>query len=85
MDVRGRGKPLERRPARRRPCRGRDSHGVDVGIAQCDWLGFEKGKFKLVPTHWDGVAELLAISKRMLVTSLEDSHALLRTIERDAK
>jgi len=30
-----------------------------------------------------GVAELLAISKRMLVSSLEDSHALLRTIEQD--
>ncbi|TFC76972.1 transcriptional regulator [Cryobacterium cheniae] len=29
------------------------------------------------------VAELLAISKRMLVTSLEDSNALLRTIEQD--
>ena len=29
------------------------------------------------------VAELLAISKRMLVTSLEDSNALLRTIEQE--
>jgi DNA-binding transcriptional ArsR family regulator len=32
-----------------------------------------------------GVAELLAISKRMLVANLEDSHALLRTIEQDSK
>ncbi len=32
-----------------------------------------------------GVAELLAISKRMLVSSLEDSHALLRTIEQDSQ
>ncbi|WP_104101292.1 metalloregulator ArsR/SmtB family transcription factor [Cryobacterium sp. M96] len=32
-----------------------------------------------------GVAELLAISKRMLVSSLEDSHALLRTIEQDTQ
>lgn len=30
-----------------------------------------------------GVAELLAVSKRMLVASLEDSHALLRTIAQD--
>ena len=33
----------------------------------------------------DGVAELLAVAKRMLVASLEDSHALLRTIEQDGQ
>ena len=32
-----------------------------------------------------GVAELLAVAKRMLVASLEDSHALLRTIEKDGQ
>ena len=32
-----------------------------------------------------GVAELLAVAKRMLVSSLEDSHALLRTIEQDER
>ncbi|TFC93844.1 ArsR family transcriptional regulator [Cryobacterium sinapicolor] len=32
-----------------------------------------------------GVAQLLAISKRMLVTSLEHSNALLRTIEQDTQ
>jgi len=30
-----------------------------------------------------GVAEILAISKRMLIASLEDSHALLRTLEQE--
>ena len=33
----------------------------------------------------DGVAELLAVAKRMLVATLEDSHALLRTIEQDER
>jgi len=32
-----------------------------------------------------GVSELLAVAKRMLVASLEDSHALLRTIEQDER
>ncbi|HSP52273.1 MAG TPA: transcriptional regulator, partial [Cryobacterium sp.] len=31
------------------------------------------------------VAELLAVSKRMLMTSLADSNALLRTIEQDSQ
>ncbi|MBC7442831.1 MAG: winged helix-turn-helix transcriptional regulator [Ramlibacter sp.] len=31
------------------------------------------------------VAELLAVAKRMLVATLEDSHALLRTIEQESK
>ncbi|WBM79770.1 helix-turn-helix domain-containing protein [Cryobacterium breve] len=32
-----------------------------------------------------GVAELLTVAKRMLVATLEDSHALLRTIEQDGQ
>lgn len=32
-----------------------------------------------------GVTELLAVAKRMLVANLEDSHALLRTIEQDSR
>lgn len=32
-----------------------------------------------------GTAELLAAAHRMLISNLEDSHALLRTIEQDAR
>lgn len=32
-----------------------------------------------------GMAELLAAAKRMLVANLQDSHALLRTIEQDTR
>ncbi len=32
-----------------------------------------------------GVAELLAAARRLILAKLEDSHALLRTLEQDAK